>query len=227
MAIIPARGGSKRIPRKNVARLRGKPLICYTIEAALEAGLVKNVVVTTDDLEVAEVSKSCGAQVQYPRPKELSGDSSQAVDVLKYSVTLFETDGSRPDIIVLLQPTSPFRNARHIDEAVTLLLETNADTVTAVRKAVEHPYYLWKVESEKIVPLYTYDHQMTERNKLPPFYIENGSIYAIQRDSLFRFGLYGKKVMPYEMTFLKSVDIDEPVDLAWAEFLISNRLVYV
>jgi CMP-N-acetylneuraminic acid synthetase len=227
LAVIPARGKSKRIPRKNLTLLGEKPLICYTIEAALGAGLVKNVVVTTDDLEIAETSKLYGAQVQYPRPEELSGDTSSSLDVLKHSVAFFEAGGSHPDIIVLLQPTSPFRTARHIDEAIKLLLETNADTVTAVRKVIEHPYYLWKTKGETIVPLYTYDHQTMGRNKLPSFYIENGSIYVTTRGSLFRFGLYGKTVVPYEMTMLESVDIDEPIDLTWAEFLISHQFVYV
>lgn len=223
LAIIPARGKSKRLPRKNIALLEGKPLICYTIEAALNARFVSNIVVTTDDLEIAEISKSCGVQVQYPRPEELSGDISPSEDVLKHSVAAFEATGSHPDIIMLLQPTSPFRTASHIDAAIQLLLTTNVDTVVAVRRVIEHPYYLWKTRNKTIVPLYSYKHQMLGRNKLPMFYIENGSIYITTRASLFRVGLYGKLVVPYEMSMLESTDIDEPEDLLWAEFLIKHH----
>jgi CMP-N,N'-diacetyllegionaminic acid synthase len=225
LTIIPARGKSKRIPKKNLSSLGGKPLIRYTIDAALGVKFKNQVLVTTDDFEIAEFAKSSGVHVQYPRPEELSGDASSSVDVLKYVVQTFETSGAQPEIILLLQPTSPFRTSHHIEEAVDLLLSTNADTVTAVRKVVEHPFYLWKPEGKHIVPLYSSKAQSIGRNELPPFYIENGSIYATTHDSLFISGLYGKKVVPYEMSLLESADIDEPIDLVWAEFLISQRLV--
>lgn len=223
LAIIPARGQSKRLPNKNKRLLGGIPLIEYTIKAGLDAVMVDNIVVTTDDSEIALISQSLGVQVQYPRPAKLSEDDSPIEDVIKHSILLFETNGSHPDIIVLLQPTSPFRTAKHIDDAINLLITSQADTVTAVRRVVEHPYYMWKQNNDEIIPYYSIEKQFTSRNNLPSFYIENGSIYVIKKNIFIQYGLYGNRVMPYEMSQIESIDIDEAIDLDWTEFLMLKQ----
>ena len=221
LAIIPARGQSKRIPHKNIIDLNGIPLIGYSIKAGLEATLVDQVLVTTDDKDIAKISKKLGAEVQFPRPAELSGDHDILEDVLRYIINTYDSE-YQPDIVILLQPTSPFRTAKHINEALDLFLKSGADTVTAVHRVSEHPYYLWKLNGDQIEPFYSFEEQKASRHILPPFYIENGSIYIIKKDVLLNDGLYGKRVIPYEMNLHDSIDIDDPIDLEWARFLLSK-----
>lgn len=225
VAVIPARGGSKRVPRKNVALLGGEPLIAHTIRAALASQRINRVVVSTDDSEIARLSAELKAEVLFPRPPELATDTASPVVVLKHVVRTLESDGTQVDIVVLLQPTSPFRTSENIDAAIDLFFTTQADTVTAVRPVTEHVYWQWRAEGDRIVPLYTPDHMAMGRHQLPQHYVENGAIFVLKRSVLFSAGLYGSKVVPFVMGVPESVDIDEPLDLAWAEFLLSRRVV--
>jgi CMP-N-acetylneuraminic acid synthetase len=225
VAIIPARGGSKRIPHKNTVLLDGEPLVAYTIRAALAAEHIGRLMVTTDDGEIARISAEQGAEVLYPRPPELSTDTASTIDVMKYVVRTLETDGTEFDPVVLLQPTSPFRTGENIDAAIELFFMTGADTVTAVRTVTDHAWWQWQESGERIVPLYTFEHLAMGRHQLPKHYIENGAIYVLRRSTLFRDGLYGPKVVPFVMGPIESIDIDEPLDLSCAEFLLSQRSV--
>ncbi len=223
VAVIPARGGSKRIPHKNIVLLGGQPLISFTIRAALLSKSISRVVVSTDDPEIAKISNDLGALVFYPRPAELATDTASVVDVLKYVVGNLENSGIDVETIVLLQPTSAFRTSDNIDSAMAFFCASKADTLTSVRLAMEHPYWLWKKEGDRIVPLSDRKNVSLGRHRLPQYYIENGAIYIVKREVLFQIGLYGRVVVPFIMSALESIDIDEPLDLAFAEFLLSRH----
>ena len=222
LAIIPARGGSKRIPRKNVALLGGEPLIKYTILAALGSKRVSRAVVSTDDRQISQLSTELGAEVLFPRPRELATDTASSLDVLQHAVRHCGSGSSQAETVVLLQPTSPFRTSTHIDAAIDLFLSSQADTVIAVRAVTDHPYWMWKPEGSSISPLYTFEHVSMGRQLLPTFYLENGSIYVLTSSLLLSSGLYGSKVVPFVMGAVESLDVDEPLDLAWAEFLLAR-----
>ena len=223
IAVIPARGGSKRVPCKNITLLGGQPLISYTIQAALRSKRISTVVVSTDDPEIAAISEGFSVELIFPRPAALSTDESSSKDVLQHAICTLENCGQNVDTVVLLQPTSPFRTNEHIDTAIDVFQRSKADTLISVCIATEHPYWLWKAKSDSIVPLYTREHIAMGRDKLPQYYKENGAMYVMKRSVLFRDGLYGQKVVPFIMSDLDSIDIDEPLDVAWAEFLLSRQ----
>jgi CMP-N,N'-diacetyllegionaminic acid synthase len=222
-AIIPARGGSKRIPRKNLAPLGGKPLIAYTIEAARASKKLSRLIVSTDDEKIASVAKQFGVKVPFLRPVELAQDKSSVLDAINHALSHFERQGDRIDAVVLLQPTSPFRTGKHIDEAIDLFESSGADTVTAVCNAREHPYYSWIVANGRLQPFFSLEKQMMARQDLPPAFIENGSIYVIKRSIIAKKNIYGSKVVPYLMSAAIGIDVDTADDLQWAEFIMSKN----
>jgi CMP-N,N'-diacetyllegionaminic acid synthase len=225
VAFIPARGESKRIPHKNLELLGDLPLIVYSIKAGLDANLVDLVVVSTDDSGIAQVAKKFGAKVQYPRPKELSDDVATIEGVILHSISELEHEGISPDIIVILQPTSPFRTGKHIDEAINKFISSKADTLTATTYVSEHPNYMWKPQGDRIIPFFSIEAQKTGRNQLPQLLIENGAIYIVSKEGFLKNGLYGKIIVPYLMSKIESVDIDEKIDLEWAKYLKTKNLI--
>lgn len=224
LAIIPARSGSKRIPHKNVAILGNTPLIIHTIIAACETNSISEVIVTTDDPEVAQISCKMGVKIDFPRPTELSSDTSQTFDVIKYLITKYEQDANEIENILILQPTSPFRNADHIYSAINYFEQSKADTLISVRLVHDHPYWLWKKEGGKIVPFFSRKHVALSRDQLTDLFIENGAIYIMKRSVLETGSIYGVKIVEYLMDDLSSLDIDNPIDLIFARFLISRGL---
>lgn len=218
LAVIPARGGSKRVPRKNLRLLAGKPLLSYTIDAAQQSRFIDKIIVSTDDKEIAELALSSGAEVPFLRPAELAQDHSSVISTLQHVVDNIERDGCVVHAIVLLQPTSPFRTAAHIDEAIALFETSGADTVTAVRESREHPYYSWTLDDKRLVPFFSMKHQSMVRQELPCAMVENGAIYIIKRSLLGSGKLYGENTVPYLMDNHSSLDIDTMEDLRWAEF---------
>lgn len=222
LAIIPARGGSKRVPRKNLRLLGGKPLLAYTIDAARQSRFLNRIIVSTDDKEIAELALSSGAEVPFLRPSELAQDHSSVISALQHVVDNIEKDGSAVHAVVLLQPTSPFRTAAHIDEAIALFEASGADTVTAVHESREHPYYSWTLDDKRLVPFFSKKHQAMVRQELPCAMVENGSIYIIKRSLLGSGKLYGENTRPYLMDDHSSLDIDTMEDLRWGEFSLSQ-----
>jgi CMP-N,N'-diacetyllegionaminic acid synthase len=221
LGIIPARGGSKRIKRKNLALLAGKPLLVYTIEAALAARRLTRVMVSTEDPEIAAVAKQSQAEVPFLRPPELAQDYSTSLQVIKHVLDTLGREGAVFDGVALLQPTSPFRTGKHIDAAIERFEKTAADTVTSVCAAEEHPFYAWKLAEEgELTSFISLECQTMDRRDLPPVYFENGAIYVCARSALDQDCLYGQKVISYQMSRFDSVDIDTPLDLQWAEFLL-------
>ncbi len=228
LGLIPARGGSKSIPHKNRAPLAGRPLLAYTCEAASGSRRLTRVIVSTDDEEIAHVGRGFGAEVPFLRPHELARDGTPSLPVAQHAVRwLTEHEGWEPDVLVLLQPTSPLRQARHIDEALVLMEQTAADTVVSVI-AVPHrfsPYALMQLQDGCLHDFWQeplpFDRFL--RQNLPVLYARNGpAILASRVAVMFECqSFYGQRVIPYVMGEAESVDIDTPDDLWRAEWLLS------
>ncbi|MBW2989888.1 acylneuraminate cytidylyltransferase family protein [Candidatus Woesearchaeota archaeon] len=209
ISIIPARGGSKGVPGKNIKLLDGKPLISYSIASSLGSSLVGRTIVSTDDLEIADVAKRFGAEV-YMRPKQLAADDSKTDDVLVHVVETLKREGYHPDLIVLLQPTSPLREKEDIDNAINVLLRSNSDSLLSV---CEFPYFLWKIRDGLGAPI-NYD-----PSKKRPFhqemqqYKENGSIYITKKEILLKNKCrLGGSISLYVMQPENSFEIDTHFD---------------
>lgn len=224
LAVVPARSGSKRLPGKNLMSLAGRPLIVHTLDAAKAAQTLTAVVVSTDSVEIAACASSCGVDPQGLRPGDLARDDSPVIDAVLDALGKYVRHHPPVDAVVLLQPTSPYRNAHHIDEAIRLFEATGADTVTAVRQSREHPYWSWRPDASGITPYFSWRELMTDRSQLPPALVENGSIFVIRRSVLQSGRIYGEKVVAYPMDDFASVDIDTLLDFKWAEFIAVHRV---
>jgi N-acylneuraminate cytidylyltransferase/CMP-N,N'-diacetyllegionaminic acid synthase len=223
VGIILARGGSKRLPGKNVRLLLGKPLIAYTIEAARGARSLARTIVSTDDLEIARTAGAFGGEVPFLRPPELASDHSPPVAALAHAVEWLEHGGAAIDAVVLLQATSPMRRSEHIDAAVALFKASGADTVTAVTHAPAHPYWCWRRNGELIEPFVSDAHMATPRHELPEALVETGAVYVLRRDLLAKGTIYGPNVAGYLMDAAASSDIDTIEDFQYAEYLLSRH----
>ena len=227
MAIIPARGGSKGIPGKNIADIAGKPLIAWTIEAALASRIIDRVVVSTDDDKIAEIARNHGAEVPWMRPPELALDTTATVDVLIYNLQRLETEQNYiPDLIMLLQPTSPLRTSDDIVNAVDVYKEKDAKTVVSVCETSDHPYLVKKLDDTGQISTFmdiSSGEQNLRRQDLPPAYVLNGAIYLTGRNSLLQQkSLYEKPVFAYIMPAERSIDIDTPLDMELARVILKN-----
>lgn len=235
LAIIPARGGSKGVPKKNIRALAEKPLLAYTIEEALRSGRINRTLVSSDDEEIVEVAKRWGAEAPFVRPAELAEDDVQDFPVCEHTLQwLRNREGYAPDIIVWLRPTSPLRTAQHIDEAVEALVNCpQADSVRSVCAAPKHPYKMWKIEDGHLVPFIPVTLSgLTEpynfpRQKLPPAFVQNGAVDVIRtRTIIEKQSMTGGIILPYVMKESESVNIDTQIDFTLAEVLMEkNRRV--
>lgn len=226
LAVIGARGGSKGLPGKNIALLGGKPLIAWTIEAALSAASIHRVIVTTDDEQIAAVARQYGADVPFMRPAELAQDNTVGSAPVLHTVQwLAEHERYIPDVVVYLQPTSPFRTARDIDGAVALLREKAADAVVSVSEAAAHPFWVMTVDDAGWMRAFVEQEKpILLRQDLPPAYSLNGAIYVARRDALLAArGWTTDRTAAYIMPAERSLDIDSAEDLAEAEGLIERR----
>jgi CMP-N-acetylneuraminic acid synthetase len=227
LGIVPARGGSKGIPRKNLCRLGGKPLLQYTAEAALKARRLSKVILTTEDAEIAEVGRSCGLEVPFLRPAELARDDTPTLSVVQHVMQEIEQAGEYYDAICLLQPTTPFRRAEQIDECIELLQHENADaviTVLQVPMKYNPQWVYWKDRNGHLILCTGSKEPITRRQDLPPAYHRDGSVYVTRRDVIMRHNsLYGERLCGYLLSPDDSVNIDGPVDLQHAQELIARR----
>ncbi len=225
LALIPARGGSKGIPGKNIKEFCGKPLIAWSIEAARQSGLVSRVVVTTDYDEIGEIAKKFGAEVPFKRPAELAQDTTPTLPVMIHAVNyLKETENYAPDYVLLLEPTSPGRQMRHIKEAVELILKTGADSVVSVVEVPGRysPFWQFKVDDNQRMEITTggsLKNIITRRQNLPKTYTRNGAIYLFKTELLFEHepSIYGDDTRAYIMDSAYSLDIDTLEDWSEAE----------
>lgn len=226
VALIPARGGSKAIPRKNLAPLAGKPLLAYAAEAARAAPSVDRVLLSTDDAAIAAAGRELGIEVPFLRPPEIAGDDTPMLAVLAHALDWLADEGTATEAIVLLQPTSPFRTARHIDEAVALFRERQADSVVSV-VAVPHqftPTSLMRMAEGRLAPYLPAAPQPTLRQQKERLWARNGPAVLVLRPALIRAGrLYSERTYGYEMNRAASLDIDGPEDLELAELLMTAR----
>lgn len=223
LAIIPARGGSKGIPRKNLCELAGKPLIVHSIEHAQATSQIDEVVVSTDDEAIAVVASAAGAEVLY-RPPELARDDTPTLPVLLHVLTHYQ--GSRsPARVVTIQPTSPLRRASDLACAIDLL-DPTFDAVVGVCCVEHSPYKMFRIHDDTLRPLIPGIVPGTPRQHLPAVYRENGAVYVTWRDVLVQQGsIWGTRTRPYLMDVASSVDIDTPLELSVAELLLKERSI--
>lgn len=226
-AVIPARGGSKGVPRKNVRPFAGRPLIAHTIDAARRARDLDRVIVSTDDEEIARVARDHGAEVPFMRPAELSGDDVPTLPVLLHAVQWLEgASGHVVDAVVTLQPTSPLRRAEHIDDAIARWRETRADTVVTVCRAERNPYWMGTLSDDRFVPLMKDLEAYRSRQSLPVVYRLNGAVYVTSRRVLVDEGkIVGADTRAIVMSGDESLDIDTLADFAIGEATVreTNR----
>ena len=228
IALIPARGGSKRVERKNVRELNGKPLIAYTIEAALAANNIDRVIVSTDDKEIAEIALKYGAEVPFIRPIEISGDNSTEFDFHKHAYDfLVNYENYYADVIVNLYPTTPFRKSTTIDEAVEKFINSEtADSLRSVRKCKEHPYKMWTLNGDmlnRFVQSNNPASQTLSYHLLPEVYIQNASIYISKTKVLNKYNnTLGESILYFEMDEIESIDINYELDFEFTEYLIAK-----
>lgn len=225
LIIIPARGGSKGVPRKNIRLLNGKPLIYYTIEVARGISDDENICVSTDDNEIKEIVESIGLRVPFLRPAELASDTSGTYEVLLHVLEYHKNKlGRNYKKIILLQPTSPLRLTQHIIEANSLYHD-NLDMVVSVCESKANPYFSLFEEDSNGYLIKSKEGNYLRRQDAPKVFEYNGSIYIINIKSLLKQNLHSfKKIVKYLMPWNFSIDIDEEIDLKLAEILLTNTL---
>lgn len=216
------------MPRKNIRLVAGKPLIAYTIEPALAVrSRLHRLIVSTDDVEIAEVARHYGAEVPFMRPPDLGGDKVPMVPVLKHAIQTVEAmDGIRLDWVLLLQPTCPFREPEDILAALDLAAKGGCDSVISVVQMLSHhPILMKKIENDRLLPYSIEEVEGTRRQDYtPPAYMRNGCIYLSRRDNLMEHNsIWGKVIRPYIMPEDRSVNVDSELDMKLVEFMLQDR----
>jgi len=227
LAIIPARGGSKGVKDKNIRILNGKPLIAWTIEEAKKSKCIDRLIVTTDDDRIAKIAREYGADVPFKRPAELATDTTPGIEPVLHAIKHLKAyDHYDSDYVMLLQCTSPLRNVRHIDEAIDLLLKSDADSLASVTK-LEHPPHWNKVIDENgfLQDFIEYNsHKKARRQDFEDVYRLNGAIYISNTNLVMsEKNLLVGDIFPFIMDGRESVDIDEEFNFQLAEFINSKR----
>lgn len=225
LAVIPARGGSKGLPRKNIRLLNGKPLISYTIEAALHSQLIDRVLVSTEDQEIADISRTFGAEVPFMRPEDLADDASSTIEVIKHTVNwLKENEHYQPDLICLLQCTSPLRNSKDIDGTISKLFATGMDAAVSICEAEINPYWTNVLHENKLEYFIPEGKSILRRQDLPKVYRLNGAVYVIKTEKFLEENtLEPDNITGYIMENINSIDIDDKIDFDLAELIIQAR----
>lgn len=229
LAIIPARGGSKRIPRKNLAPVAGRPLLAWAIECAKRVSNVSYILVTTDDPEIAAVARRAGAEAPWLRPADLSQDATPTIDVLMHAVTwATQSLQPAPEFGLLLEPTAPLRTSEHLEQALNMLAASDADCVMSVSELphVLNPEELLIIDEGCVRPYLPYRTLNTRclRGQQSPAYVQNGLVYAFRMSTLLRTrSLYGEKTFPLITPWQEFLDIDAPADLQSAALRMRER----
>lgn len=226
IALIPARGGSKGLPGKNIKNLHGKPLIAYTIEAALKSKYISRVIVTTDSKDIAEVAQKYGAEVPFMRPDYLAEDTSSALDVYIHAVDYIKEDMKKDiDKFIVLLPTAPLRDSNDIDEAVELFNKIGSSTLVSMKEA-ETPitwYHLMDSNGKVKNAGFGNDEAIKNRQMNDPYYIPNGAIYILDYKLLKeKRTYYDENTVAYVMSAEKSIDIDYELDFKIVDFLLKS-----
>jgi CMP-N,N'-diacetyllegionaminic acid synthase len=224
-ALIPARGGSRGLPRKNVLPLAGRPLIAWTIDAALQCPLVTSVVVSTDDEEIAAAAREAGARVPFMRPADLSGDESSSIDVAAHAITQLRQAGSEVRWLLFLQPTSPLRTAEDIAGAIDLQQRVSARAVVSVTPAKHPPHWMRRMNTNGVIEPWLEGTSPSRRQEAATLYHVNGAIYLIEAQDLCDARTFLPEhthgfVMPEE----RSIDVDDAWDFHLADLVMRDRL---
>lgn len=225
LGVIPARGGSKGVPHKNIRELAGKPLLAYTIEAAANSGIFKRLIVSTDSEEIAAIAKEYGAEVPFLRPDNIAGDTISSDAVILHALRFYEEQNLYFEEVCKLQPTSPFRTAQDLREAYSIFHEEGWNFLVSVCECEHSPLWCGILgKGNSMDDFFKEDVIKSCRQKLPKYYRLNGAIYMAKTDSFLKnrcfFGKMGKAyIMPQE----KSIDIDSALDFQIAEFIIKNQ----
>jgi CMP-N-acetylneuraminic acid synthetase len=225
LGLILARGGSKGIPRKNIKKLNGKPLVSYTIKAARKSSYLDRIVVSTDDSEIAAVAEHWGAEAPFLRPDKLATDEAASIDAVIHAVNWLKKESSyHPEYTMLLQPTSPLRKTEDIDKAVEKLIKNGGGSLIGLSESDKHPYWMMKIKEGEVVPFSEKKSQYTRRQDLPEVYEINGAIYLAETEKM----LSEKKLLPgitlpYTMPKKRSIDIDDRLDWKLAEVLLKEE----
>lgn len=227
VAIITARGGSKRLRNKNILPLLGKPLISYTIEAALAAKHISKIIVSTDCDQIASIAKKNGAEVPFKRPEELSSDYASSADVVEHCLRFLKEQGEHYSYFILLQPTSPLRTTSDIDKAIELAFQKEADCVTSVTNCEHSPLWTNTLNEDLSMDEFINPEVMNKRSQdLPEYYRINGALYICQTERFLQEKkfIFNSKSFAFKMSQLHSIDIDTKLDFLIAESILREQL---
>ncbi len=227
LAIIPARGGSKGIPGKNIKLLGGKPLLQYTVEAARESRLLSRVILSSEDSAIIEMAKSLELEVPFVRPEHLATDSSGSLEVVLHALQYFEEQGEHFDAICLLQPTTPFREKGSIDKAIQQFIDKEMDSLVSVRAIPDefNPHWVFEADNKGYLQIATGEKEIIKRRQeLPKAYFRDGSLYLTKVDVLVhQNSLYGKSIGFIVSESEHFVNLDTPEDWVKAEHLFNTH----
>ena len=218
LGIIPARGGSKGIPRKNIKLLCGKPLIAWTIEEAKKSKYIDRLILSTEDNEIIKVAKEWGCEVPFKRPKELAKDKTPGIEPVLHAIKKLP---EKYDYVCLLQPTSPLRKAEHIDGAIEQCIDNKADSCVSVTEVEKHPYWMYEIKANNLIVPLIKKELVTRRQDLPKVYVLNGALYVIKANVLKQKKKFiNEKTIAYVMDRERSVDIDNIKDFKYCEYFL-------
>jgi CMP-N,N'-diacetyllegionaminic acid synthase len=223
LAIIPARGGSKGIINKNIQKVGCLPLIKHTIISAKKSKKIDKILISTDDKKILKIASSMGVETPFLRPKKISSDTATSLDVVKHALKYLEKHSYIPDVICLLQPTSPFRDDDIIDKSIKLLIKSKATSVIGVSKIKTHAYGSFWKKNNFLKPFQSNFQIYSRRQSLPDLYFPTGSIYTFSLNTLKKYdSIYGPKIKPLIILQQDNVDIDTLFDLFIAEMKLKH-----
>ena len=227
LAIIPARGGSKGIPRKNIKLLAGKPLIAWTIEEAKKSKYIDKTIVSTDSQEIADIAIKYGAEIPFIRPTELAKDETSSSEVIVHAIKWFEKNQNQKfNMLVLLQPTSPFRNVKHIDSTLEIFSSSpNSKSLVSIKEVDENPYWMKIIDEDHYLKNFILkQNNFTRRQDLPKVYILNGAIYIMRIADFMNYKSFDvDNTIPFIMDKKTSIDIDVEEDFVLAENFVKKE----
>ena len=226
LGLVPARGGSKGVPGKNTRLLAGRPLLAYTARAAIDSRVLDRVILSTDAESIAECGRQVGLDVPFMRPAPLAEDDTPMLPVIEHALGELQREGWQPDVVVLLQPTSPLRTPLHIRSAVELLRTSGADSVVTVVAVPQHlsPDYVMRIEDGRLWPFLPDGLRVTRRQDARVAYAREGTVYAFRTEAMRRCGnIYGEDCRPLLISAEESLSIDTAADWAAAEQALAGR----
>ena len=223
LGLITAKGQSISVPRKNLRPLAGKPLIEYTFDESKKSKYLDRIIMSTEDSEIASLSKKSGIEVPFMRPVSLCRPETPHHPVVAHALEEMVSRGYEPDGIVLLQPTSPFRTVEHIDGTIETFMAGDCDSVISVRAVEDHPYWMFRIRRGELVPYIKTRKKYNRRQDLPVIYRRNGAVYVMTPEVVRSGRLLGDRVRPYIMDWLSSFEIDTEDDMDYAEVIMRKR----